>query len=131
MAGSKTDYLEAEVLKWETGQANALGAAPTPYLALYSTAPTDAAGGTEITTNGQTRISSAGKWAAPSGGAVSTNADVLFPTVTGGSITVVGVACFDAASAGNMLWYYDVTSKTIVVGDQAKITAGTITITEA
>jgi hypothetical protein len=127
---SKTDYLENEVLKWCTGQSGAMGAGATPYIALFSTSPTDAGGGVEITTNGQTRVSAAGKFGAPAGGAVSNSAAITFPAVTGSDITVSAVALMDAAASGNMLRWQDIANQTIVVGDLPHFPVGTINFTE-
>jgi hypothetical protein len=127
---SKTDYLEHELLKWCTGQTNALGTAPTPYIGLFSASPTDAGGGTEITTNGQSRQSGAGKFATPSGGSVASNAAITFPAVTTGTITVSAVGLFDASTAGNLLRWQDITDQSIVVGDFPHFPSGSITFTE-
>lgn len=89
MAGSKNDYYELEILKWATGQTNDLGTAPTPYLALYTTAPTDAGGGVEVTGGSYARHDSSGKWAAPSAGAVANNAECAFPRV-GRQLSLLG-----------------------------------------
>jgi hypothetical protein len=133
VAGSKTDLLENEVLRLMTGQSLATLSFPvTPYLALFTVVPTDAAGGTEVTGSSYARQSAAGKFGSPSGGSLTLSTAVDFPTVTSSSYTVVGVACFDAVSSGNMLWWYDVSSTTINVGSFARIPASTgITITEA
>ena len=133
MAGSKTDLLENERMRLMTGQTLATLSFPiTPWLALFSVVPTDAAGGTEIVTSGQSRVNASGKFAAPSGGSIVTSAAIDFPTVTGSGITIVGVACFDASTSGNMVWWYDVASTPISVGQFARIVSGTgITITEA
>lgn len=134
MAGSKSDLAELEVLRLLTGQALATLSFPiTPYLALFTVVPTDAAGsGTEVSGSSYARQSAAGKFGSPSGGSLTLSTAVDFPTVTSASYTVVGVACFDAVTSGNMLWWYDVSSTTINVGSFARIPASTgITITEA
>ena len=48
MAGSKSDYLENEILDHVLGGADYSRPA-TVYIALYTAAPTDAGGGTEVT----------------------------------------------------------------------------------
>lgn len=130
MAGSKSDLAELEVLRLLTGQALATLSFPiTPYLALFTVVPTDAAGsGTEVSGSSYARVSAAGKFATPAAGSVATNANVDFPTVTGSGYTVVGVACFDASSGGNMVWWYDVGSTVIAVGSFARIVSGTGTV---
>lgn len=132
MAGSKSDYLELELLKWATGQANALGAAPpTPYIALYTTAPTDAGGGVEVSGGSYAREDSSGKWAAPAAGAIVTNADIIFTTATADWGDVVAFGIFDALAAGNLLYWGDLTAtKTVNNGDTFKFLSGNLTLTE-
>jgi hypothetical protein len=131
MAGSKADYFELEILKWATGQVNDLGTAPTPYIALYTVAPTDAGGGTEVTGGSYARQSSSGKWAAPAAGAVSTNAEIAFPQATADWGTVVAFAILDAVTSGNFLYWGDLTaSKVVNNGDTFKFPSGDIDLTE-
>ena len=128
---SKSDYLETELLEWCTGQANALGTAATPWLALFTTAPTDAGGGTEVTGGSYARHNSSGKWAAVSGGSVATNAECLFPTATANWGTVVAAGLFDASSSGNLLrWATLSVSRTVLSGDTFRFAAGAVTFTE-
>jgi hypothetical protein len=132
MAGSKSDYFELEILKHATGQANDLGAANTPFVALYTVAPTDAGGGTEVSGGSYARQDSSGKWAAPSGGSVQNNAEVAFPEATADWGTVVAYAILDAVSAGNFIYWADLTeSKTVNIGAVFKFPSGNMTLTES
>jgi hypothetical protein len=131
MAGSKADYLELELLKWATGQTNDLGAACTPYIALFTTAPGEAGGGVEVSGGSYARQDSSGKWAAPAAGAVQTNAEIAFPQATADWGTVVAFAIMDAVSGGNFLYWADLTaSKTVNNGDTFKFPSGNIDLTE-
>ena len=131
MAGSKADYFELEILKWATGQVNDLGTAPTPYIALYTVAPTDAGGGTEVAGGSYARQSSSGKWAAPAAGAVANNAEIAFPQATADWGTIVAFAILDAVSAGNFLYWATLTaSKTVNNGDTFKFPSGNVDLTE-
>ena len=138
MAGSKSDVYEVDILKAVTGQATTiLTTTPiTPYVALYTTAPTDSTAGTEVTTAGGTlyaRTSSAGKWAAPAAGSVANNATITFPTAGASWGTVVAFAITDnaTAGAGNVLMWGDLTaSKAIGIGDIAEFAASGLTLTE-
>lgn len=131
MAGSKNDYFELEILKWATGQVNDLGTAPTPYIALYTVAPTDAGGGTEVSGGSYARQDSSGKWGAPAGGAVANNAEIAFPQASGDWGTVVAFAILDAVSGGNFLYWADLTaSKTVNNGDTFKFPSASIDLTE-
>jgi hypothetical protein len=130
MAGF-SDYLELEVLKYITGQTNDLGTAPTPFLAA-GTAATDA-GITEVAnSNNYARISSAGKWAAPASGSVSSNATNSFPQASGSWGTITHVAIFTSGTygAGNCLVVLALgTSKAIATNDTLEFTSGNLTIT--
>ena len=128
---SKSDYLEVEVLKWCTGQSNALGTAPTPYIGLYTANPTDAGGGTEVSGGSYARVSSAGKWGVPSAGSVSNNAEIAFTTASANWGTVTGFGLFDASGGGNLLrWASLSASKAVESGDTARFATSTITFTE-
>ncbi len=128
---SKSDYLEVELLKWCTGQSNALGTAPTPYIALFTANPSDAGGGTEVTGGSYARVSSAAKWATPSAGSVSNNAEIAFATASAGWGTVTAFGLFDASSGGNLLrWAALGASKAVDSGDTARFASSTLTFTE-
>lgn len=130
MAGSFSDYMEQETLEWITGQTSDLGTPPsTIYVALYTTAPTDAGGGVEVSGGGYARQDSAGKWGAPSSGSVSNDTEIPWPTATGDWGTVVAAAIFDAL-AGNMLAWADLTaSKVVNTDDTFKFPIGNLTVT--
>lgn len=133
MAGSKTDVYEVDVLKAVTGQATSiLTTTPiTPYVALFTVAPSDSSTGTEATGGSYARVSSAGKWAVPAAGSVANNALVTFPTATVSWGTVVSFAIMDALTNGNMLMWGDLTaSKAIGIGDIAEFAASALTLTE-
>ena len=133
MAGSKSDYLEDVLLDEVLGGADYTPPA-TVYLALFTAAPSDSGGGTEVSGGGYTRVAvtnNSTNWPAASGGSKSNGVDMTFPQATADWGTVVAFAIFDASTAGNMLYWGDLTtSKTINDGDTAKFAAGDITITE-
>lgn len=100
----------------------------TLYLALYTTAPSDAGGGTEVSGGSYARQSFT--LTAASGGATSNSADITFPTATADWGTIVAVGIFDAQTGGNLLMYGDLeTSKTVNSGDTFVIKAGDLDIT--
>ncbi|MGC9361097.1 MAG: phage tail fiber protein [Anaerolineae bacterium] len=133
MAGSKSDYLENELLDHVLGGADYTRPA-TVYVALFTVAPSDTGGGTEVTGGSYARAevtNNATNWPAASGGVKSNGVDITFPEATADWGTVVAFAIFDAATAGNMLYWGDLTaSKTINSGDTAKFNAGELSITE-
>lgn len=131
--GSKSDAYEIDVLKAGTGQATSiLSTTPiTPYIALFTVAPTDSSAGTEVSGGSYTRQSSAGKWATPSGGSVSTNAAITYPTATADWGTVVAFGIMDASSGGNMLYWGALTAnKTVSNGDTASFASGALSVSE-
>lgn len=106
----------------------------TVYVGLYTAAPSDTGGGTEVSGGSYARVSvsaslanwagtqSAGSTSASSGtsGTTSNNIAITFPepTATWGVITHVGI--FDAASSGNLLIHGALTiPKTVNNGDSA------------
>lgn len=139
MAGSKSDAWEVEVLKMATGQATSvITTTPiVPYLALFTGTLTADSPGTEATGGGYARVSTAGKWGAPTSGAGTvTNSTAITLAQFSGSVSA-GAAfthfgLFDALTGGNALYYGDLTdqTKTGGAGDTITFSAGALTITE-
>jgi hypothetical protein len=133
MAGSKSNYLENEVLDHVLGNAAYIAPA-TVYLALYTTAPTDAGGGVEVSAPSYARkalTNNATNWPAAVGGVKSNGVDIVFDTAEEPWGTIVAFGIFDAATLGNLLYWGDLTvSRAIDAGDAAFFRAGQLTITE-
>lgn len=129
---SKSDYLEHEVLKWCTGQANTLDdGLITPWIALFVTAPTDAGGGTEVSGGSYARVDASGKFGSPSGGEIANNATITFATPTANWGTVVAYGIFTASTAGTLLrWENLTTQKAITTGDAPSFGSGKIVLRE-
>lgn len=124
MAGF-SDYLENAVLGYVFSGAS-FSQPGTKYLALYTTAPTDAGGGTELSGSAYARQSCA---FTTTGAQASNTSAVEWPTATGTWGTVVAVGVFDASSSGNLLAWNNLTaSKTIATGDVFRINAGDLDI---
>ena len=102
----------------------------TTYLALYTSDPTDADTGTEIT--GGSYVRQAITFGAPSNG-VSTNSSAIeFPQATADWGIISHVAIRDAVTSGNLLFHTALdASKTINNGDIFKITSGNLSVTLA
>ena len=102
------------------------------YVALYTAAPSDSGGGTEVSTGGYARQSVTFDAASSPGGTTSNSGEVSF-TASGadyGTVTHMGI--FDAASSGNLLWHGALTaSKTIADGDTLTFAVGNIDLTMA
>lgn len=123
---SFSDYLENKVLDHVFG-GSAYTAPATLYLALYTVAPTDAGGGTEVSGGSYARQTCA---FTVSGNLASNTTAVEWPVATGTWGTVVAVGVFDAATSGNLLAYGNLTSsKSIASGDVFRIPAGDLDIT--
>jgi hypothetical protein len=102
----------------------------TVYLALYTTDPTDADTGTEVTGGSYAR--QAVTFGAPSNGASTNSAAIEFPqcTLAWGTVTHVGIR--DALTTGNLLYHTPLdASKTIASGDIFKIAIGSLSVTLA
>ena len=102
----------------------------TVYVALFTTDPTDAGTGTQVTGGSYAR--QAASFAAPSDGASTTNADITFPTATANWGTVTHFGLYDAITGGNLLYHgARNNSKNIQTGDILQIEAGNLTVTLA
>jgi hypothetical protein len=131
-----TDYLEGEIIKhiFRTGSFTK----PTVLaVGLFTAAPSDAGGGTEVTGGSYARATLNpldANWAAPSSGngVTSNSSTITFATPSANWGSVTHFAVFDAASAGNMLFWGSLTvSKTINSGDTVTFPAGSLTFTFA
>lgn len=126
-----SDYAEKLLLDFmmTTGTATR----PTSwYVALYTAAPSDSGGGTEVSGSGYSRQSVAFA-AATSPGGTTSNTDAVTFTAAGGSWgTVSHIGIFDASTAGNLLWHGAmIASKTIADGDTLEFAVGNIDLTLA
>jgi len=127
MAGSFSDYLENELLD----HVLLTGAFTQPsnlYVALYTAAPTDAGGGTEVSGGSYARVQHE-SWDAASSGASENTGAITFPQATGDWGTVVAVGIFDASTAGNLLMWADLSAnKAIDSGDTAEFADGDLDV---
>lgn len=99
--------------------------AATVYVALYTTDPTDADSGTEVSGGAYAR--QAVTFGVPSNGVTSNSADVTFPTATANWGTVSHFGIRDAVTVGNLLFHSPVdTAKAVNNGDTAKFVAGNL-----
>ena len=128
MAGL-SDYAEKLALDYMM----TAGAATRPtawYIALYTTASTDAAGGTEVTVGGYTRKSVTFN-AATSGTGTTANSALVSWSAVGaayGTITYIGI--LDASTAGNLLWSGALSvPKAVADGDTIQFSTGNLTLT--
>ncbi len=123
---SFSDYLETKVLD-HVFAGTAYTAPSTLYVALFTAAPSDSGGGTEVSGGGYARQTIA---FTTSGDTTSNNAAIEFPTATANYGTVTHVGVYDASSAGNLMaWAALTSSKTIETGDVFRIPSGDLDIT--
>ena len=130
MAGF-SDYLEDKVLDHVFG-GTAYTAPTTLYVALYTVAPTDTGGGTEVSGGAYARQTAAFTVSGTNPTTASNSAAIEYPTATANYGTVVAVGIFDASSGGNLLAYANLdTSKVVSTGDVFRFNTGDLDITLA
>ena len=124
-----SNYLEDALIN-ATLRNTAYTSPTTVYVSLYTSDPTDADTGTEVSGGSYARTSVT--FDAPSNGVTQNSADVTFPTSTASWGTVTHIGIHDASTAGNLLFYTVLdTSKNIDSGDIFKIETGNLTVTLA
>jgi hypothetical protein len=143
-----SNYLENQLVDHILrGQTFSPTAPASVWIALYTAAPTDAGGGTEIpSTNNYSRVAVtraltawAGTQAAAStvassgtGGITSNNAAITFPIPSGSWGTITHFAILDAVTGGNFLFTGALTvSQTVNTGNTVSFAAGQLVITFA
>jgi len=100
----------------------------TVYVSLWTSDPTDAGSGTEV--SGGSYARTAVTFGAPSNGVTTNSADVTFPTATASWGTVGWIGINDALSSGNLLYHTALdTAKAIDSGDIFKISTGNLSVT--
>lgn len=124
-----TDYAENKILNL---MRNVAWTQFNAYVALFTAAPSDAGGGTEVSGGSYARQLIGLTEATGSGGATSNASDITFPTASADWGTVTHMAIFDAVSGGNMIMHSVLdASKTIASGDTYKFNAGELDVTVA
>jgi hypothetical protein len=122
-----SNYLENALING-TLRASSYTAPTTVYVGLYTTDPTDANTGTEVSGGSYARTSVT--FGAPSNGVTTNSAAVTFPTATGTWGTVGWIGILDAATSGNLLYHTPLTSsKSITSGDIFTIAIGNLSVT--
>lgn len=124
-----SDYLENAIIN-ATLRGQDFVAPPTVYLALFTSDPTDAGTGTEVSGGGYTRQPIS--FGSSTDGSCSNVGDIFYPAATAGWGTISHIGIYDAGTAGNLLYYGSlITTKSIAANDQLKVAAGDITVTLA
>jgi hypothetical protein len=124
-----SNFLEDALIN-ATLRATTYTSVATVYVSLWTSDPTDAGSGTEV--SGGSYARTAVTFGAPSNGVTTNDADVTFPTATASWGVVGWIGINDAASSGNLLYHSPLdTSKTIDSGDIFKISTGNLSVTLA
>ena len=98
------------------------------YLALFTAAPGEEGGGTEV--SGASYARQQVTFGTPSSGQMVNSAPVEFPTATESWGTAVAWGLYDAEQSGNLVWYGDITTpKELLAGDIYRINTGNMTLT--
>jgi hypothetical protein len=102
----------------------------TVYVGLYTSDPTDANTGTEVTGGSYAR--KAATFGAPSDGVSTISSAIEFDQATANWGTVTHFGILDAATSGNLLYHGALTaSKAIDTGDVFKFATSALTVTLA
>jgi hypothetical protein len=121
-----SDYAEKLLLDWLV----TTGAATRPtvwYVALYTAAPSDSGGGTEVSGSNYSRKTITFAAATSPDGFTSNTNTLLFSAIGGSWGTITHLGIFDALTSGNLLWHGALTAgKTISDGDSLEFLAGDI-----
>lgn len=98
------------------------------YLALFTAAPSETGGGTEV--SGASYARQQVTFGDPTEGTMKSSAAIEFPTATEAWGTAVAWGLFDAATSGNLVWYGEITTpKELLAGDIYRINTGNLTLT--
>lgn len=146
MAGNLSNYAEKAILEHSVGRV--AWTMPSVYVGLFTTLPTDATtsytsieptiAGSPSTGSGYQRKqivagTTSGTWGAGqltgSTTTITNDAAITFNTALSSWGTIVGVGLFDAASAGNLLWWGPLTAtKTVSTGDVFQFGIGALSL---
>ena len=129
MAGNLTNAEEDRLLDLSLPTAGT-----NAYLALFTSAPGEAGGGTEVSGNGYGRIQM--PTSASSGGSKGNSSTLTFTNDGGGAWgQLLAIGVFDAATAGTLKWYRVLSTsgpderRTINASDSYVVATGALTFT--
>jgi hypothetical protein len=126
-----SNFLENALLN-ATLNATTYTAPANIYVSLWTSNPTDAGSGTEVSGGSYARTAVSFATASGTSGNVLNDADVTFPTATASWGTVGWIGINDAATSGNLLYHTALdTAKAIDSGDIFKISTGNLSVTLA
>jgi len=121
-----SDYLENALING-TLRGTTYPAPASIYVGLYTSDPTDANTGTEVSGGSYARV--VATFAAPADGLSASDADITFPQATANWGTVGWIGILDASTGGNLLYHTVLdAAKTIETGDIFKIASTNLTV---
>lgn len=126
MASFWSDYFKNKVLDHIRGVATYTPPASS-YYALMTEAPTTIGGGTEVTAVSRLAVAnSSAQWDAAASGLTTNKNELEFTASAPADLgEIVGIAEYDASSAGNLLTYGDLSApKTVLAGMAFSVLAG-------
>ncbi len=104
-----SDYLKDKLIN-HVFRATGYPVPTTVYVALYSTDPTSADVGTELTGDGYARVSTTFDAPVAGSGTSQNAADITFAAATANWVTMTHVGIRDALTGGNLLSYKALTT---------------------
>jgi hypothetical protein len=124
MAGNLSNYLENKLIDHFLGTTTFTKPSAV-YVALFTVAPNDAGGGTEVTGGSYARQTAA--FTAAASGATSNSGNIDFVNMP--AATTVAIGIYDALTSGNLLLWGTLTAnKTTDAGDTLRIATGDLDI---
>jgi len=129
MTTAMSNYLENKVLDHTLrGTTGAYTAPTTIYVGLFTSSPTDANSGTEVSGGSYARVVATFANAATSGSISNTNL-ISFTTASASWGTITHIGLFDNSTGGNLMYWGALTvSKVIGNGDTFSISIGNLTV---
>jgi hypothetical protein len=127
---SFTDYTENLVLNYLL-TANSVTRPTAWYVGLFTAAPSDTGGGTEVSGSGYARKATGTITVYGTATTATNSAAIEFDPASGGNWgNITHAAIFDASTGGNMLaWAQLTTARTINDGDVFRVPALSLTVT--
>lgn len=124
-----SNYLENALIN-ATLRATSYTSPANVYVGLFTSDPTDAGSGTEVSGGSYARQEVT--FSSPSNGVTSNSADITFDQATANWGIVGWIGIFDALTTGNLLYHTALnTAKTIETDDIFKIESGQLSVTLA
>jgi hypothetical protein len=129
MAGNFSDYLEGKLLDHILRNVPYTSPGAQIWIALYTSDPTDADTGTEVSGGSYARVQCTA-WDVVSGGHTQNTNDITFATATANWGTISHVGIRDNSAGGNLLFHGPLAqSKVVNTNDTFKFLAGDLDVT--